>query len=66
MSLDLSDAFKDSRTRYFVNDKAESKTVLFGPTEAEVAAELKHSREVDAAGWDAFVTKSQRLARAAK
>lgn len=58
--LDLAEAFTDGRTRYFVNDKAESKSILFNPSAADLADELKHSREVDAATWDAFVTKSMR------
>lgn len=59
--LEINDAFKDSRTRYLVNDKALTKAVLFNPSPEDLAAELKAgNREVDAAEWDAFRTKSQR------
>lgn len=58
--LDLDKAFTDSRTRYFVNDKAQSKSILFNPPAADLAAELKAGREVTANEWDQFVTKSMR------
>lgn len=61
MSLEIDEAFKDQRTRYFVNDKSLSRAILFNPSDDEIRDELKRgSREVSASEWDAFKTKSMR------
>ncbi|ROZ86953.1 hypothetical protein EF096_01705 [Pseudomonas neustonica] len=58
--LELDKAFKDSRTRYIVDDMEQSKTILFNPPADDLEAALKTGREVSAEEWDQFVTKSMR------
>lgn len=67
MPLELDQAFIDSRTRYFVNEKRLSKSVLFGADPKDIAEEIKGgSREVSAEEWDAFKTKSMLAAEKRK
>ena len=58
--LEISQAFKDNRTRYIVDEKTQSKCILFNPSTDELDAALKTGREVTPEEWDRFVTKSMR------
>lgn len=58
--LEIDKMFKDDRTKYIVNDKKQSKSILFNPPKDELELALKEGRLVTAEEWDAFITKGER------